>query len=309
MKQLAMTIYNNHDGFNIITNGNEYGMVFVPFEDHMEYVGDFIFAGKEEDTIVNNVRCGAPVTFEDRLFYFKRQYCITKENTLPAFESHPAGKILDIKFESGADISVTLPEDSHYTYFNGTNSCYIFKDEDIPDNMKDTKIGDLANAIYSSKSGRYKLLVDYTSNEAFVLDRMDNVISNSSFNRNIYDIVSAMYKDYGKINYIYDDTEKKILFDIKKDYEDSDLFCIRVDMEDDNDITDKIIALYPISYLVTLDDLYVFTEDTKIYCSLEYNLNDKGNLELSSESYCVLDSEGERNLYVEWMNMLEKLSE
>lgn len=315
-KNVVMNIYNNNDGFTITNNGNEYSMTFVPSPEdktQVECVGDFIFKnGDEEDKVINNALCGAPVTFLDPLFYFKRQFSISMRNTLPAFESYIAGDILNIKFESKADISITVPEDSHYTYFPGTNSCYIFKDVDLPDNMKDTGIGDLVNSIYSSKSGRYKLMVDYTCGECFLLDRMDNVISNTKFGKNIYDINEAIYKDYGKVNYLHDESDFKIISDIKKDYENSDLFCIRVDMLDDNDEVDKVIVLYPVPYLVTLDELYVFDEETKLYCSLEYNKNEtpwgEEELQLTAESYCVLDSEGEKNLYIEWMEMLEKLS-
>ena len=304
-----MTVFNNRNGYVVKSGDNEFAMNFVPFDEETEYVADFIFQDGDNVKDINDVRCGAPVTFEDILYYFKRQYSISMRNTLPAFESYIAGKLLHIKFESKADISITVPEDSHYTYFPGTNSCYIFKDEDIPDNMKDTKIGDMVNSIYSSKSGRYKLMVDYTCNECFVLDRMDNVISNTEFNRNIYDIKSALYKDYGKVNYIYDDTEQAILNDIKKDYEDSDLFCIRVDLVNDDDVVDKAIVVYPVPYLVTLDDLYVFIDETKIYCSLEYNANEDGDLELTASTYCILDPEGEKALYTEWIELLEKLSE
>lgn len=313
-RNIVLNIYNNNDGFTITSNGNEYSMTFVPSPEdksQIECVGDFIFKnGNEEDTIISNALCGAPVTFSDPLFYFKRQFSISMKNTLPAFESYTAGDILNIKFESKADISITVPEDSHYTYFPGTNSCYIFKDEDIEGNMEDTGIGDMVNAIYSSKSGRYKLMVDYTCNETFLLDRMDNVISSTKFGNGIYDINVATYKDYGKINYIH--TGKDIICDIKKDYENSDLFCIRVDMLNEDDEVDKIIVIYPIPYLVTLDDLHVFDEETKLYCSLEYNKTEtpwgEEELQLTVQSYCILDAEGEKNLYREWMEVLEKLS-
>ena len=94
--------------------------------------------------------------------------------------------------------------------------------------------------------------------------------------------------------------------DIKKDYEDSDLFCIRVDLVNDDDTIDKAIVVYPVPYLVTLDDLYVFIDETKIYCSLEYNANEDGDLELTASTYCILDPEGEKALYTEWIELLDK---
>jgi hypothetical protein len=138
---------------------------------------------------------------------------------------------------------------------------------------------------------------------------MDNVIGSSTFGRGIYDLSDVMYKDYGKVNYIYDESETDILMDIKKDYEDSDLFCIRVDMLNEEDEVDKIIVVYPTPYIVTLDELYIFTEDTKLYISLEYNTDENGNLVLSAQNFCVLDSEGEKELYTQWTTILTQLSE
>jgi hypothetical protein len=69
-KEIKMTVFNNHNGYVVKCGDNEFAMTFVPYNEETEYVADFIFQDGEDIKDINDVRCGAPITFEDILYYF-----------------------------------------------------------------------------------------------------------------------------------------------------------------------------------------------------------------------------------------------